>query len=196
MVGGTATTNASVAISTFAGGITNTGTISVSGAGIFIGDNSTMALPRSPLFPAASITAARFRPEIPASGFFDVGLFADGIKNTGKVTAGSSGILGRRCRHLRRRRKQHRHDLGTNNGIDIRDGETFSGGITNSGKIAAGGLGIAVTGTTLFGSAGAGGITNSGAIAAARGGILVEAVPTFAGGIDNSGMISAGNQGG
>ena len=72
-----------------------------------------MALPRSHSFSGGINNRGSISAGDTGIGIFDVGLFADGIKNTGKVTAGSSGILVVDVVTFAGGRKQHRHDLGT-----------------------------------------------------------------------------------
>ncbi|HEY1981774.1 MAG TPA: autotransporter domain-containing protein [Xanthobacteraceae bacterium] len=174
---------------TFAGGITNAGTISASGDGVLAGGSlSTVGFRQG-----ASVT---------------ISTFGDGIVNAGTILAGGNGILagGRAIT-----------ENFTNNALVAIS--TFSGGIVNTGTISAGGNGILVGGdantinvsafdlATVALSAFGGGITNSGVISA-RGsaGILVGgnagifngastgatvAIASFGGGIVNTGTISA-----
>ena len=169
-------------ISTFSGGISNSGTIDAGGAGIWVGGTTTNAAAGANV--TASLTIATFSGGIGNSGTIDAGTtgirvdhvlaFNGGISNAGSITASHYGIVV----------------------FDVSQfGGTAGGGITNSGTISVGSVdGIFVggsrsaTGVTNF----AGGITNSGAITANFNAIQVDFVSTFTGGISNSGTISAG----
>jgi uncharacterized protein with beta-barrel porin domain len=77
-------------------------------------------------------------------------------------------------------------------GIDICSCvSTFTGGIANSGTISAGGTGILVNGVQSFG----GGVSNGGLISASFVGIGIGGVTMFTEGIGNSGTITAGSVG-
>ena len=72
------------------------------------------------------------------------------------------------------------------NAIILADGSNFSGGIANTGTIS-GANGITVNTVSTF----AGGISNGGTVSGASHGIYVASVTTFGGGISNSGAITA-----
>jgi uncharacterized protein with beta-barrel porin domain len=136
-------------ISTFFGGITNSGTISSSGGiGIHIGNVTTFSS-------------------------FAVSTFAGNISNSGVISAQKDGIF-----------ITGSAQFGSN---------SAGGGIVNSGAISAStGAGIAVQSVSTF----SGGISNSGTITAHTGIRLgsssaAKAVSSFSGNISNSGKIIA-----
>ena len=211
-VGALSPAGVSVTISTFAGGITNAGSISsalgihVGGEAVAFGSHSSVTVSNfsGGISNSGSITAA-----LPgaAVGVWVGGLaagsslasvtvstFSGGITNSGTISvAGSSSIL-----------------VGgvAFGGSSVRV-SSFTGGISNSGTISDSGLaGIMVGGEALASSSVtvssfAGGIGNSStmSVANALAGILVGGVgapgsvtvSTFTGGISNSGTISAAN---
>ncbi|HEX3708763.1 MAG TPA: autotransporter domain-containing protein, partial [Pseudolabrys sp.] len=165
-------------VTSFAGGISNAGTISanlgvvVTGVAHF-GATSSGGITNSGLIAAA--TAG-----IQVSG---VSTFMGGIINSagGTISApGGYGIL-----------------VGYQIfGSTVSPVSTFLGGITNAGAISVAGSGIGALAAGKFG----GGISNSGAITAGGNAILVGAatpggiiasVSTFTGGVTNSGTISS-----
>ena len=212
-VGGTALAGTSTTVATFAGGISNFGTISNVGAnGIVVGGKATGS--------NASVSVSNFSGGISnigkitaghgivvgglASGTnvtVSVGNFTGGVTNSGKITAlTGDGILVGGVAEGR---------SGTTVSIS-----NFSGGISNGGTIAAltpFGHGIVVGGTALGASIDistfSGGITNSGKIIAgfsgngiflggqAEGFGASVAISTFSGGISNQGTIAAGLNG-
>ncbi|MGB6568839.1 MAG: autotransporter domain-containing protein, partial [Xanthobacteraceae bacterium] len=190
-----------ITISTFAGGISNSGTIAA-GKGIFVGGTASRG----------QITISTFTGGISNSGMISgsgngifvggfasrgtitVSTFAGGIVNSGTISAGNAGSNGIAVRGFAQ--------VGSTVTI-----ATFAGSISNSGMISANGDGIFVGGTALLSSTVtistfAGGISNSGVISARGNGIFVGSpfmeiggafiVSTFAGGISTSGTISAG----
>jgi Autotransporter beta-domain len=160
-----------VTISTFAGGVSNGGTITVAdslgnsnGFGIFVGGTNL-----------GSPAIATFGGGIANSGTISAGVgilvlgvstFLGGISNGGTITAGGTGIV-------------------------VAGISSFSGNVSNSGSITAASGGIVVTGVSAF----SGNISNSGSITVSRTGIVVTGVSTFSGNISNSGSITAGNTG-
>jgi hypothetical protein len=180
---------------TFAGGITNSGTISAghSHDGIFVSNTS--------IFSGGIRNAASGRIAAGASGI-EVKLvttFAGGISNAGTISASDFSRVGI---YLSKDAVFSSSSAGggiTNTGtissgagagIDLFNVTTVFGSIVNKGKIIAGHGGIDVSTVTVFGSGSAGGgITNSGTISAGHDGIYVNAA-TFLGGITNSGTIS------
>ena len=180
---------------TFAGGITNSGTISAghSHDGIFVSNTS--------IFSGGIRNAASGRIAAGASGI-EVKLvttFAGGISNAGTISASDFSRVGI---YLSKDAVFGSSSAGggiTNTGtissgagagIDLFNVTTVFGSIVNKGKIIAGHGGIDVSTVTVFGSGSAGGgITNSGTISADHDGIYVNAA-TFLGGITNSGTIS------
>jgi len=168
-----------VTISTFSGGITNSGQITATnGAGILIGGTG-------------NVTVANFSGgNISNFGTISAktGIAIKGTTITGAIV--DSGVI-----------------LGTTHGIFIDgtstinashtaisvSGPTFTGGISKAGTLSApGAVGILVSGVTTFG----GGIVNSGLIDPATG-IAVINVATYADGITNAaaGTITATNIG-
>ena len=200
-VPGVSTNAITVTGPTFAGGITNAGTLS-GGFGILV----------------AGVPQFGSTPSV-------VSNFSGGITNTGKITANTAGgisvgnfVLG----GLNYGDPVQNFSGGITNsgtisagvtGISVEGVSTFTGGITNSGTISAANnfnvaveefvKGILVSGVAVFGSSTAvGGIVNSGLISVANNaleaiGISVSGVSTFWGGITNSGngTISALNDG-
>jgi hypothetical protein len=163
-------------VTTFAGGISNAGTILVSNfsrVGIY--------LSKDVLFGSSSAgggitnTGTIFSASGAGIDLFNVTTVFGSIVNRGKIIAGHGGI-------------------------DVTSGTVFgagsvAGGITNSGTISAGHTGIYVNATTFLGKI----INASGGKIVAAGshrGIFVRDVSTFggslAGGITNVGAISAG----
>jgi uncharacterized protein with beta-barrel porin domain len=161
------------------GAVVNTGTIT-GGRGIWVENIATMG---SGLTNAGTISVSRTG--IVASNI----TISGGVSNTGTISAGGIGILG------------SSFSGGISNfgvisaggvGIQLLDDSVFTGGINNSGTIAASAFfadGIVAFGIASF----TGGITNSGAITVYSGataaGILVSAVSLFTGSISNSGTI-------
>jgi uncharacterized protein with beta-barrel porin domain len=203
---------------TFSGGISNAGTISAGGNGVYVGSNVTAV--NSP--GTAAVTISTFAGGITNSGTISAGgngifvggsgnapasfalaevaisTFGGGITNAGAISAGGNGIFvgGKASANA---------SAFAGARVTI---STFAGGITNSGTISAGGNGIFVGGNATVGTAAtasvtistfAGGITNSGAITAGSKGVYVGGtanaslvlISTFAGGITNSGTIIA-----
>ncbi|HEY1981067.1 MAG TPA: autotransporter domain-containing protein, partial [Xanthobacteraceae bacterium] len=125
-----------VTIATFAGGITNAGTISAGGNGIWLGGTATLnaSYPSGTAYDTVAVTIATF---------------GGGISNAGTITAGGAGIF-----------------VGGSISVNTPSNNvfvtisTFSGGISNSGTIS-GATGILVTGNVLTFS---GAIANSGTI--------------------------------
>ncbi len=158
------------AISIFSGGISNSGFISGSSAGIFVDNVSTFSggIANSGTISATYVGIALGVELTSLSTFFG------GISNSGLITART--------------------------GIYIGPGVvTFAGGVTNSGTIldTPGGYGIRVDGgvDTPSMSIFSGGVSNSGYISAVNAGIFVDNVSTFSGGVTNSGTITASNFG-
>ena len=166
--------------STFSGGITNGGTISVLGksnSGITVATVSTFAGGITNTG-TISLTNTNTLPGYAVAGIsvYQDSAFSGGITNSGMISAGPAGGV---------------------DGIIVEILTTFAGGITNTGTISVKGHtgnGIVVSDVTYF----SGGITNSGLITGTNnpsdmGGILVTTtISTFVGGISNSGTIVAG----
>ena len=145
-VGGVLTGNGvSVVISTFSGGITNSGLLS-GGTGILVG--------------------TRF-PQTPSS-LFALSTFTGGISNSGKITAHTTAILVENVANFSGGITNASGGTISNDGfvgaIEIERVTSFSGGIVNAsgGLISARGSAIAVFANGTF----AGGITNAGKLVA------------------------------
>jgi uncharacterized protein with beta-barrel porin domain len=152
--------------STFSGGITNSGTVSSGAAeGISIFGTFSGGISNGGII-SGSI-----------AGIAVQGNFSGGITNSGTITGGTSSIF------MRGIFSGGITNSGAMQNIILDSPLTFSGGISNSGTIA---LGIAVFTDTF-----SGGISNSGTIS---GGAVTDAVSlrfgSFAGGITNTGLIS------
>jgi outer membrane autotransporter protein len=168
----TGTINASVGIAgvlvenmaSFAGGISNSATITGGGAGILVDGVSIFS---GGITNNGKISAS-------SSGVIValVSSFAGGISNAGAIIVGPA----------------------RGPGILVTEVATFSGGITNAGTITASrGVGILVGSIRACCSVVqtfSGGVINSGTITA-RTGIVVGDVSTFSGGITNTGTINA-----
>ena len=167
-------------VSTFVGGIVNTGTItSANGDGVLVtgfGPGSQL-----PTFGGGIANAGTINGNTNGINLQFVSNFSGGIANTGTITlASTAGPI-------------------TTPGINVAGVSTFAGGINNSGTITAlgpVGSGILVAGVAALGNAVSffsGGITNSGTINATQFGIDLggAAIASFGGGITNSGSITA-----
>ncbi|HLH90192.1 MAG TPA: autotransporter domain-containing protein [Xanthobacteraceae bacterium] len=198
-------------ISSFGGGITNTGLISSAGIGInifastFTGDivnSGTIAAQGIVVENMVSFGGSITNSHVISSAGVGIDIdvittFAGGITNSGTLSAAGGGIL--------------LGDISSFGGNILNQGTihsslqaiTFSsvgifgtsaggGNITNSGLITASRTAIAINNVSLF----AGGITNTGQVTAALGAIALSNISTFAGGITNAsgGVISAGTQ--
>jgi outer membrane autotransporter protein len=195
---GTALNNGSgiavVNVTSFAGGITSTGTISgvaAGGRGIDV-DFVTMF---SGGISVAGIVSA------PGQSGIDVhrsGTFTGGITNSGNITSRLTGIDVFMVTSF----SGGITNSGTVSstfetaGINVEKVTSFTGGITNSGTVSSPFVGIFVGTIANFaaGSSAGGGIVNTGKISAAgtTGGIVVSLVSRFSGGITNAGSLSAG----
>ena len=164
--------------SSFAGGVTNSGKITgdfrgirVNSVGAFAGgiDNSKTGTIAAKSFDGIVVGGSA------TSGTpVTVLTFAGGITNSGRITAGSSGI-------------------------DLASIETITGGVTNTGAISAALVGVDVGINVGFGGVGVatfiGDVVNSGTISAGHTGLRVVSVGVFSGGIVDSGTILAGSDG-
>ncbi len=168
-----------LAISSFAGGVTNSGTISA------LGTNFNGAAGNGIIVGGTAITG----------GILKLSSFAGGIVNSsgGLIAALGNGIqVGGVAGKL----------FGGPSGGSIQI-VNFGGGISNAGTILAGGkAGIFVGGTATAASsvtisAFSGGISNSGTISTGTNGvgIYVLGVNTFNNGITNSGLVTVGANG-
>ena len=173
-------------VSTFTGGITNSGTISAgAGTAISVQNVSTFS---GGIANSATISAGGIGIEIN-----DVAQFgstsAGGISNSGTILAGASGIVVESVANFSDGISNFGTIVAALNGIFVGSDTTFAGGISNSGAIRAAGTGngINVNNDTYF----TGGISNSGAISVGGVGIYVTDVSTFSGNLSNSGKITA-----
>ena len=181
-------------VSNFAGDITNSGSVSASGGfGIFVGTTD-----------AANVGISTFAGNISNSGTISsrvqIGLWIDNVatfignvSNSGTISSGQDAIAVTNVTAFNGGISNSGAILTPSNwsGIAVQSVLTFSGGITNSGTISVGHFGIFVESISTF----LGGITNSGTISAGPTGIAVNRVSTFVGNISNSGTISSGNNG-
>ena len=187
---GATPTSTSAFVSTFLGGITNSGTISGghSNAGVFV-DNAS-------LFAGGIVNNSGGRIAAGSNGIQIklVTTFTGGISNSGTMTAKSHGIV---VSSVAMFGSGGPGGGITNTGaisvsnaaIEVsKNVGSFTGGISNSGKLTALGEGIFVSSVAVFGnSSSGGGITNSGTISAGQSGIRVGLVFTsFSGGVSNA----------
>jgi hypothetical protein len=190
-VGAAAThSSASVTLATFAGGITNSGTIS-GAIGIFVGGNAGLNQAFLDQTPMES------RPATAPSGdaVVTISSFSGGIDNRGSIVANHGpGIVVAGIAH-------------SSGSFTL---ATFAGGVRNTATISAASLGILVEGQAFKNgsvtiSTFAGGIGNSGSVLASAEGIMVAGraigsnatvtISNFAGGVSNGGTVSAGADG-
>ncbi|HEY6335166.1 MAG TPA: hypothetical protein VI113_04700 [Alphaproteobacteria bacterium] len=186
---------------TITGGITNGGSIATPGAGISVGNGTTVlgsisnnsggtiasksgsgilvggSTIAGGITNGGTIAAKAFGILVSSNSLIGNSASGGGIVNTGSISV--AGVI------------VDNSPFGT--GIAVRDKSTVFGGIVNSGTIAADN-GIFVSGAKIVGSA-SGAIVNTGAISAKSGGIAVLFNATLGGGIVNSGSISAGGGG-
>ncbi|MGC1778474.1 MAG: autotransporter domain-containing protein [Xanthobacteraceae bacterium] len=202
-------------ISTFSGGMINSGMIAAAMNGIWVGGNASV--PGGGLN-AASVTVLDFAGGIANTGTISavgngvwvggnasisagfsnaasmtVSTFTGGITNSGAISAGGNAIWVGGNASI----------SGGSTNVAAVTISTFAGGIANSGTISAGGAGIFVGGNANISGGGSnntasvtistfsGGISNAGMVTAAASGIAVGYVSTFAGGISNSGTVAA-----
>ena len=176
-----------ITIATFAGGISNSGTISAGQTGILVKNVGSFS---GGIGNSGQVSAAGTGSGILVGGnaantgngnsqyvSVTTSTFSGGISNSGTISAGDNGIfVGGNATAIGSGNRQ----------IASTTISTFAGGISNSGTIAAGGNGILVGGTaavthaldnnntaTATISAFSGGIVNSGTISAAGAGIWV-----------------------
>jgi uncharacterized protein with beta-barrel porin domain len=167
-------------VSTFLGGIVNSGTItSANGDGVLVTGFGSASL--MPSFGGGIANTGIINGNTNGINLQFVSNFSGGIANTGTIALASTvGPI-------------------TTPGINVAGVSTFAGGITNSGTITAlgpVGSGILVAGVAAAGNAVStftGGITNSGTINATQFGIGIggATISSFGGGITNSGSITA-----
>ena len=174
--------------SSFAGGISNSGTISASGnSGIWVVAVSSFA---GGITNSGTISSAGSAAGLSVSS---VSSFAGDIGNSGTISSGGYGISVSSVSTF----AGNIANSGTISsagsvGIKVSSVSSFAGGIANSGTISSGNKGLSVSGVSSF----AGSISNSGAISSGGTGIYVNSVSSFAGRISNSGTISARGTGG
>ncbi|HEY1982853.1 MAG TPA: hypothetical protein VGH13_22475, partial [Xanthobacteraceae bacterium] len=209
-------------VTTFSGGISNSGTLTgLAGGGILIENtiNFSGGITNSGLIYARSdnainvTTVSSFGGGIVNSGTIatdfvgilvggSAGTFTGGITNSGTISGIvdlAAGIEAQNLSIFAGGISNSGLIGGSSSGtaIAVSAIASFSGGISNSGTISVGGDGIAVSNISNF----SGGISNSGMIAGAasrsqsQGVITVVRVSTFSGGITNSGTISASGPG-
>ena len=188
----------SVTYDTSAGAITNSGTISGGGYGIYAsGSTLEGGINNSGTINGGSVGinayVSTLKGGITNSGTIrggSVGIYANtdatltgGINNLGSISGATAGLAA----------YQSTLTDGITNSGTIRGGihavgSTRTGGITNSGMIS-GENGIAALGASTL----EGGITNSGSISGGRNGagIYAQSFSTLKGGITNSGLISS-----
>jgi hypothetical protein len=155
----------------FAGGITNSGTLTATEWGIEVFDlYSTFS---GGISNSGKITSkSRAGIILSAVAVFGDPTAGGGISNSGVISGGWWGIF-----------------------ID-QPYSRFFGGISNSGKIAVTRQAIAITAVNVFDPPNGGAIVNSGTVSAGQTGIVVGLVyGSLAGGISNSGKITAGGKG-
>ena len=192
-------------MSTFLGGIVNSGTItSANGDGVLVTGFGSASL--MPSFGGGIANTGMINGNTNGINLQFVSNFSGGIANTGTITLGLHRGTDHHPRHQRRRRldicRRHhrqRHDHSARAGRLGHPGRrggkaagnavsTFTGGITNSGTINATQFGIGIGGATM--SSFGGGITNSGSITASTGINFGAQIATFSGAITNSGNIT------
>ena len=168
--------------STFAGGITNSGTITSFSNGLQVGSVAVGSTGR----------------------FLSVATFSGGITNIGTIAGTNVGIFLSGVSQFSGGVTNAGTITGVNVGIWSENGPSLANGISNGGTISAASFGIRIGG---LGSRAAvlklvsqftGGISNSGTITVTRNsgiGIYVGGASTFAGGISNTGTIAAGSTG-
>jgi uncharacterized protein with beta-barrel porin domain len=177
--------------SVFSGGISNSGTISVGGRGIFVSSVTQFGSTSA----AGGITnSGRVTANTSGIAVEYVTTFSGGIVNSGTVAAATYGIDAYYVTNFSGGITNSGKITSGYSGILVDTAATFSGGISNSGTISAGKYGIDAYRVTNF----SGGITNSGAITVSSSsgyGIYVAVDPSFFGGISNSGAITSGGKG-
>jgi uncharacterized protein with beta-barrel porin domain len=201
-------------VTSFSGGIVNTGAISAGRSGIYVinvasfsdgisnGSGGTISAATYGIYVAAVST---FGGGISNSGtisasahtgiFVDaVANFAGGIANSGTISAGSNGILVTTVSTFAGGIVNGAGGTiasANGDGIDVTTISSFADGISNAGTISAHDDGIIVANSANF----SGGIANTGTISGAEYGLIVNSIATFAGGISNGGTISAATWG-
>jgi uncharacterized protein YhjY with autotransporter beta-barrel domain len=122
-VGGIAQNGGAVTISTFAGGISNAGTILAAANGIWVGG-------------------------VNSGGAVTISNFSGGITNSGTVVAGGDGIIVGTIEDLARKEDSDSvHSFAMSAPYTV---SNFSGSISNAGTIVAGNTGILVSGVSNF----------------------------------------------
>jgi uncharacterized protein with beta-barrel porin domain len=180
-IGGRTSGGGTVTVPSFSGGITNAGTITAPGDGIFVGGTAN-----NRFGDFSSVTISNFAGGITNSGTIFAG-FANGIFIGGLAEGSTTNIT------------VSTFTGGiTNTGLIETFGTTQGGGIVVGGE-ASGGIFANISTLTI--STFGGEISNSGTIAAATNAIFVGGklastsfltISTFNGGITNSGTLSAG----
>ena len=158
-------------MSTYGGGITNSGAIAVgdTAEGIFVANISAFSggvTNSGTILGGTNAGGIQVGFPTPLNSCCNISTFTGGITNSGLIAVANSAI-------------------------DVRNVGTFSNGIVNTGTISVSGFAAAVVVDAV--NTFSGGITNSALIRDSGGsGIALFAVSTFTGGITNGGTISAG----
>jgi hypothetical protein len=171
-----------LAVSSFTGGIVNSGTITAA-VGIDIGRSSTVSAASAPVQLASTGLVGS------SLHYSSIGAFAGGVSNSGSIIASQTGIaIGSTSAvtpTLRQQSLSAAQAALAGGSVLVVGVSNFSGGVANTGTIASGGIGVSVGYVSTF----SGGISNSGTITAPVG-ISIGPGVTFAnGGIVNSGTI-------
>jgi outer membrane autotransporter protein len=184
-------------VNSFSGGIANIGTITGLGAGIFVrGGGTETFLDGISNSGSISVTGAaggkggkgpsKNAPIV----VNDLAVFGGGVANIGTLAATRTGVNVRSVTSFAGGISNGGAILAGARGVFVELVATFMDGIANSGTISAGGGAISVDQVSTF----VGGISNVGTITAAQTGIGLTNISTFAGRIASSGTIS-GNVG-
>jgi uncharacterized protein with beta-barrel porin domain len=186
LVGGAGFSGSATTISTFAGGISNSGMISVSGG---FGSNG-IAVGNAAGFSGGGVTISAFSGGVTNSGTISVAAFAGSGILVGQAASSAAAVISTFAGGV--------SNSGTivltgpfGAAIAVANVSTFLGGITNTGTLSSSsGAGIVVVSVSSF----FGNISNSGKIVAGSTGIFMCSCATMAGGsIINTGTITAGS---
>ena len=164
--------------SAFSGGITNSGTITGK-AGIFVSNGTTFSGAI-----ANSGTIAASRTGIAVTG---VSTFSGGITNSGAIAANGANGKGIRVNTpvFAGGISNSGSIVANSFGMNVLNAVSFAGGMINSGTINSGNIATYAAVSASF----AGGMLNTGTITSAAGGMGAAFVTNFAGGITNAGRI-------
>jgi uncharacterized protein with beta-barrel porin domain len=175
-------------LSSFGGGITNTGAITTTGT---IPNGTAIVLNGITTFSGNVSNSGTISAGFRGIDVANVSTFLGGIINSGTINApNSDGILLQNVTAFTGGINNTKIISAKFSGISIIGNQgSFGGGVANSGTItSSGGDGIFIQDLSTF----SGGVTNSGTISAKTYGIFVGTVSTFSGGIINNGTISGG----